>query len=186
MPDVLPLLLSCCLSLFQGQVLVRTLPRNIFLPQTAKEPSQSFLVGLLKPNFVFLIGGGKDGFVRKLLLLGNDASNLQGLILRMLNPVGHKRPKQILAHVVRSMLMKRVHHVEEVLCYSGVLRLMYEVDPYLHFVPVGHGALFPGLGSGVINQRCLIHGDLGASAGGRVVKKLSQVLLRLCGPARKV
>ena len=91
---------------------------------------------LLKPNSIFIISGGKDGLVSKLFLLGHDASDLQWLVFRMLYPMSQKGSKEILAHVVRSMLMKGVQHVEKILGHPCRLGLMHNVDPNLHLVPI--------------------------------------------------
>ena len=94
-------------------------------------------MGFLKPKTVFLICAAEKPLVSKLLFFSNDPSEFSGLIRRMLNPVAKQSLEEILAHVLRSMGLQSIHHVEEIGGNPAMLGLMYNIDAYFHLLPEG-------------------------------------------------
>ena len=94
-------------------------------------------MGFLKPKTVFLICAAEKPLVSKLLFFSNDPSEFSGLIRRMLNPVAKQSLEEILAHVLRSMGLQSIHHVEEISGNPSMLGLLYNIDADLHLLPEG-------------------------------------------------
>ena len=143
-------------------------------------------MGFLKPKTVFLICATEKLLMGKLLFFSNDPSKFGGLIRRMLNPMAKQSLEEILTHVLRSMGLQAIQHVEEVIGNPSMLGLMYYIDADLHLFPEGKMAFSPRQRTALIHQRSFVQVNPATSPRGGVVKELGEVLLGLCGPSGQV
>ena len=122
----------------------------------------------------------------KLLFFSNDPSKFGGLIRRMLNPMAKQSLEEILTHVLRSMGLQAIQHVEEVIGNPSMLGLMDNIDADLHLFPEGKMTFPPRQRPALINQRSVVEVDPAASPRGGIVEELCEVLLSLGGPSGQV
>ena len=122
----------------------------------------------------------------QLLLFCNDPSDLNGFVLRVVNPMPKQGLEKILAHAIRSMKMKSVSHLDQVLSNPDVLTVLNHIDTNFQLLPKCQVPFLPNLRSGVIHKRCIEEGNFGTSSFRGIVQQLCQVLLSLRSPPSQV